>query len=92
MTKRVVLLLLAVVISAVLVVDVRHRSRVLFVNLQALNAERDALNVEWGKLLLEEGAWSQHQRVEAVARTRLNMDIPRPDQVVVVHASKEQTP
>ncbi len=92
MTKRVVLLLLAVVISAVLVVDVRHRSRVLFVNLQALNAERDALNVEWGKLLLEEGAWSQHQRVEAVARTRLNMDIPRPDQVVVVRASKEQTP
>ncbi|GMR04110.1 MAG: hypothetical protein BMS9Abin22_653 [Gammaproteobacteria bacterium] len=92
MTKRVVLLLLAVVISAVLVVDVRHRSRVLFVNLQALNAGRDALNVEWGKLLLEEGAWSQHQRVEAVARTRLNMDIPRPDQVVVVHASKEQTP
>lgn len=92
MPRRVVLLLLAVVISAVLVVDVRHRSRVLFVNLQALNAERDALNVEWGKLLLEEGAWSQHQRVEAVARTRLNMDIPRPDQVVVVHASKERTP
>ena len=92
MPRRVALLLLAVVISAVLVVETRHRNRVLFVDLQALNAERDALNVEWGKLLLEEGAWSQHQRVEAVARTRLNMGIPRPGQVVVVRVPKEPTP
>ena len=44
--------------------------------MQALQAQRDALNVEWGQLLLEEGAWSQHRRVELLARTRIGMSVP----------------
>jgi cell division protein FtsL len=60
------------------------RSSVLSSELQVLQAERDALDVEWGKLLLEEGAWSEHRRVETVARQRLGMAIPDPKQVVIV--------
>ncbi len=92
MTKRIAVLLLAALAGSIAIVEVRHRSRVLYAELQALQAERDALNVDWGRLLLEEGAWSQHQRIEAVARTRLGMNMPDPEHIVVIDASREPTP
>jgi cell division protein FtsL len=84
MRSRLALLALAVVVSATLVVELRHRNRQLYAELQALNAERDALVTEWGRLLLEEGAWSQHRRIEATARARLGMDLPDAQAIVVV--------
>ena len=79
-----IVLAVAVFMTAMLVVALRHHVRVLSSELQVLQAERDALDVEWGKLLLEEGAWSEHRRVETVARQRLGMAIPDPKQVVIV--------
>lgn len=84
MNKRIVLLTIAVVITAITVIELRHRNRLMFAGLQALQQERDELNIEWGKLLLEEGAWSQYNRVETIARNRLGMSLPGPDQVVVL--------
>jgi cell division protein FtsL len=63
-------------ICAVAVVELRHESRVLYAQLQKLQLQRDTLNVEWGQLLLEEGAWSQHRRIESVARAQLGMELP----------------
>ena len=82
--KGLALLLAAVVLSSLAVVDQRHRARVHFVELQKLQLERDALNVEWGQLLLEQGAWSEQRRIEATARARLGLALPTPDQVTVV--------
>lgn len=84
--RRIAALLALVIVVALMVVDMRHRSRMLFVELQALQQERDALNVEWGKLLLEEGTWSQHRRIESLAQMPLGMELPHPDDIVVVHA------
>lgn len=92
MRSRVILLLLALMASAIAVVQLKHETRQRFVELQALQAQRDALNVEWGQLLLEEGAWSQHRRVEVLARTRIGMNVPDPRNVAVVRLSGEQTP
>lgn len=78
------LLALAVIASALAVVYAVHRNRVQFVELQALQQTRDELNVEWGQLQLEESAWGTQARVEQVARERLNMRSPRPDEIVVV--------
>lgn len=86
MPRRVLLLSAAILICAVLVVEARHESRMLFAQLQGLQAERDALNTEWEKLLLEEGTWGQHRRVEETARLRLDMAIPGRDRIVVVNA------
>lgn len=69
---------------ALSVVYMRHQSRQLFVQLQELKEQRDTLNTEWGKLLLEEGAWSQHQRIEKLARSRLDMSLPAQEQVEIV--------
>lgn len=84
MSRRFVLLVLAVMATSMWVIETRHNSRLLFAELQSVRSERDALNVEWGQLLLEEGTWSEHRRVEAMARTRLEMSIPGRDRIVVV--------
>jgi cell division protein FtsL len=70
--------------SAVAVVWSRHETRSLFIELQALSADRDALDIEWGQLKLEQSAWSTHGRVEQTARVDLRMVIPRPDEVRIV--------
>ncbi|MFL6622628.1 MAG: cell division protein FtsL [Sulfurifustaceae bacterium] len=87
MSKPFVLLIVAVMGSAMLVIETRHQSRMLFAELQGARAERDALDTEWGQLLLEEGTWSEHRRVEAVARTRLDMMLPGRDRIVVVRST-----
>ena len=84
MRKPAVWLLIGILVTSVALIEIRHRSRMMFVELQSLQAQRDELAVEWGKLLLEEGTWSQHRRVEGIARTRLNMDMPASDRIVVV--------
>ncbi len=82
----------AVFLTAMLVVTLRHHVRLLSSELQVLQTQRDALDVEWGKLLLEEGAWSEHRRVETVARQRLGMAIPDSKQVVIVDLRERSAP
>ncbi len=86
MPKSMLVITLAVIVSAYSVVELRHRNRQLFAELQGLTQERDLLNIEWGQLLLEQGAWSEHRRVEETARARLGMALPSTDQVVVVRS------
>lgn len=78
------LLWLAVFVSAVGVVWVRHEARTLFTELERLSAERDRLNIEWGQLQLEQSAWSNHGFVERVASERLRMTLPQPTEVRIV--------
>ncbi len=85
MHRRIAVLVIAVMVSALAVVYLRQRNRMDFVELQALQNERDNLNIERGKLLLEEGTWSEHRRIEALAQTRLGMAMPTPKQVVIVY-------
>ena len=76
--------LLAVLVSSVGVVYARHESRRLFIELQSLVAERDRLNIEWGRLQIEQSTWASPGRVERMARDRLHMHVPDPSQVVII--------
>ncbi|MDZ7735339.1 MAG: cell division protein FtsL [Gammaproteobacteria bacterium] len=78
------LLLAAVLVSALLVVQARHQSRVVFAEIQALENRRDALNEEWGRLQLEQSTWAMASRIENLARTRLEMRSPAPEQLILV--------
>lgn len=80
----VLLLALSIVSSAISVVWGKHQARTMFIQLQSLHAERDALDIEWGQLKLEQSAWATHGRVEQTARVGLDMVIPRPDEVRIV--------
>jgi cell division protein FtsL len=62
----------------------KHRARELFVQLEALNARRDNLEIEWGQLQLEQSAWSTHAFVERVASTRLHMAMPPPKEIEII--------
>jgi len=79
-----IVLATAVLCTALGVVYSKHHSRKLFVELQSLEEMRDGLNVEWGQLQLEQSTWATPNRVEQVARTRLQMDVPKPDQIVII--------
>ena len=75
---------LALLASAIAVVWTKHQARSLFIQMQQLTAERDALDIEWGQLKLEQSAWSTHGRVEQTARVDLKMVIPRPNEVHIL--------
>lgn len=92
MPRRLALIFAAVIVVSIVVVQLRHESRQRFAQLQKQQAERDALNVEWGKLLLEEGAWSQHRRIEIMARNRLNMHTPEAANIHVVRVVPDSAP
>ena len=79
-----VVLGLAVVISGVGVVYTKYLSRKNFVALQDLQAERERIVVEWGRLQLEESTLATHAKVESTARGRLGMHLPQIDEVVVI--------
>jgi len=88
-TRRVMLLVLpllwlAVLASSVGVIYARHQARELFVRLEKLNAERDRLDMEWGRLQLEQSAWSSDAFVERVANAKLQMSIPQTRDVRIV--------
>ena len=70
--------------SALGVVWSIHETRALFIELQALNSERDRLDIEWSQLKIEQSAWSTHGRVEQTARAGLKMVIPTPQEVQLV--------
>ena len=76
------LLASAVFLSAIAVVVTQHEARRTFVQVQELEAERDSLNEEWGRLQLEQSTWATDDRIEQLARTKLSMR--EPDAAVLV--------
>ncbi len=84
--SRVVLagLAVAVLVSALASVYAKHQSRKLFVEMQTLVAERDRLEMDWGRLQIEQSTQANHARVESIARERLSMRTPTQDDVKLV--------
>lgn len=77
-------LAVAVVGSAIWVASTRHQARQLFVELEALNRERDRLQIDWGRLQLEQSAWAANPRIETLARDRLALALPDQQSVVMI--------
>lgn len=78
------LLLALVMMSAFAVIYARHESRKTFVEIQALHKQIDELNVEWGRLQLEQGTWSAHGRIETMAHTQLKMQLPDINEIIYI--------
>ena len=79
-----VAMILACIASAIGVVYARHRHRLLFVELAKLEKVRDELNIEFGRLQLEQATVAESNRIDQVARMRLGMKFPEAGDVVVV--------
>jgi cell division protein FtsL len=78
------ILLIAVLVSAVFVVTTAHRTRLLTAEREQLVLERDALDIEWRNLILEENALGDHSRVESIATDKLKMQHVDPSQENIV--------
>jgi cell division protein FtsL len=78
------LLWIAVLTSAAGAIYAKYQARVLFVQLDHLDEARDRLDDDWGRLQLEQGAWSTYALVERVATERLHMSTPDPRSIVIL--------
>ena len=77
-------LVVANVATALLIVRDRHEHRQAFIELNKLDKARDELNIEFGRLQLEQATWAESNRVDQVARARLGMVFPRTEDIVVL--------
>ena len=77
-------LAVALFVSALATVYVQHYRRMQFVELRVLERERDAMQVEWGQLKLEQSTWATHERIERLALKKLDLHMPPAAQVVLV--------
>ncbi|SDJ90251.1 cell division protein FtsL [Billgrantia gudaonensis] len=80
----VALLAVACLASAMASISASHLTREQYARLQQLERERDQLQTEWGRLLLEESTWSSPARIERLASERLDMRLPDVTDVEVI--------
>lgn len=78
------LLFLAVLLSAIGVSYSAHWNRQLLNSLYAELSVRDKAQAEWGRLILEQSTWTAHNRIETLASERLGMRIPDAAEVRMV--------
>lgn len=78
------ILAVAVLVSSILVVTTAHKTRLLTAQREQLVLERDALDIEWRNLILEENALGDHSRVEKMATEKLQMQHVDPSQENIV--------
>lgn len=79
----VAMLFVAVLITAFGVVYIKDSNRRMFIHWQNLQQQQQQYQVQWGKLLLEEGALTTQSRIQAKAQ-RLGMVVPQAKDIVMV--------
>lgn len=82
--KLPLILLLAVQVSAILVVTTTHQTRRLTAEREQMVLEKNALDIEWRNLILEEKVLGNHSRVERIAIEKLQMRYVDPSQENIV--------
>jgi cell division protein FtsL len=85
-------LIILLIVSAFSVIYLKDLSRRLFIRYQNLQQVQQHDEVEWSKLLLEEGAWSTQSRVQNVATTQLNMIMPAMKNIVMIESRDATLP
>lgn len=72
------------VTSALVIVYQAYLYRDLMAEREIFYSERDALDVEWRHLTVEQNALSEHSRIERLARQEMGMQRPAESQEVLV--------
>ena len=78
-------LLLLVITSSLGVALSAHETRQMYARLQEIELERDNLESEYEKLLLEQSAWADYARIDQVSRAELGMRAPVLNKMVIVN-------
>lgn len=86
-SKRILMIILlgsAIFVSSIGDIYVKTLNRHLYSELQISQTEKNQLQVEGSQLLLEESTWSTQSRVDRIANTDLNMQLPRAQDIILV--------
>lgn len=84
MFKLNILLMLVLIACALGVVTAQHTARKLFMALENEKEIERKLDVEWGRLQLEQSTLIMHGRIERIAREHLNMTVPVASSIQIV--------
>jgi cell division protein FtsL len=78
------ILLVVTIVCALSVVTSQHNARKRYGEMEKAHKLMRELEVEWGRLQLEQGTWAMHSRVETEAAHRLMMQLPESNRVKIV--------
>ena len=82
---RMFLLLVAVAVASALgVVHMKYRTRLLFSEIQRLQQINEAYDETLAQLQFEQNRWAERERIERQARDHLGMDLPDPSNLISI--------
>lgn len=82
----ILILMALVLLSSLAVVYSTNEYRINFSKLQKLKLQAHYLQLQWGKLLLEQASLATPARVEDLAKQKLHMSLPEDKQTFVLQA------
>ena len=89
-------LIIAVLCSAIALVSVRQMNRLAFYQVQKLERQRDDLAIEWRQLMAEFSTWRLEHNIESEVRGEHRMEPPASEQIHTIYlaakASEELVP
>jgi cell division protein FtsL len=80
------IILFAVLISAISVVYVTNKHRMAMSQLESAQQQSHQLQLQWGQLLLEQASLSTPGRVQQLAEDKLHMVLPTDKQMFILRA------
>ena len=91
MTRLNLILFFSLILSALGLVNSQHKARNLYIELERAGQESKEIEQEYGQLQLEQSTWAMHSRIEQIASTQLQMQVPDARHVQVVPSQELQT-
>ena len=83
-TKIIVGFWLAILISAMAVISIRHENRLAFVEWRNAENHKIEMQAEHGRLLLEKATWARRRNIVQDAQARLAMTAPAPTTIITL--------
>ncbi len=84
MIKMLLLLVAVAVASALGVVHMKYRTRLLFSEVQRIQQINEAADEELGQLQFEQNRWAERERIQKEALGRLGMGLPDPSSIISI--------
>ena len=82
---RMFLLLVAVAVASALgVVHMKYRTRLLFSEIQRLQQMNEAYDETLAQLQFEQNRWAERERIERQAHDHLGMELPDPTNMISI--------
>lgn len=91
MTRLNLILFFALMFSALGLVNSQHKARNLYIELERTNQAAKRIEQEYGQLQLEQSTWAMHSRIEKIAATQMQMQVPDAKRVQVISLSQVPT-